>query len=137
MLFRSQKLESLTLPASMKTVEDEALYGCTNLRNMSVEALDPPAIKNRSAIRGINTDKCLISIPTESYRKYVLAEYWGQFVQMRNDIAVETEGDGEIAFESVSEEEDEEDVQAREFAPRRAAVQGGRRASQLASDDEL
>ena len=131
-----KNLESVTLPASLTSVEDEAFYGCTNLRNMSVEALDPPAIKNRSAIRGINTDKCLISIPTESYRKYVLAEYWGQFVQMRNDIAVETEGDGEIAFESVSEEEDEEDVQAREFAPRRAAVQSGRRASQLASEDE-
>lgn len=104
------KLESLSLPANLKTVEAEALYGCTALRNMSVEAITPPTIKNRSAIRGINTDKCLISIPTSAYRNYVLAEYWGQFVQMRNDIAVETTGNGEIAFESVTEEEEEEDV---------------------------
>lgn len=104
------KLESLSLPANLKTVEAEALYGCTALRNMSVEAITPPTIKNRSAIRGINTDKCLISIPTSAYRNYVLAEYWGQFVQMRNDIAVEITGNGEIAFESVTEEEEEEDV---------------------------
>ena len=104
------------------------------LRNLSVEAIEPPAIKNRSAIRGINTDLCIISIPTDSYKKYVLAEYWGQFVQMRNDIAVETEGDGEIAFESV-EEEEEEVAEARAFAPRRIAARADRRA-QLASEEE-
>ena len=132
-----KSLESVSLPASLKTVEGEAFYGCTALRNMSVEATTPPTIKNRSAIRGINTDKCLISIPTSAYRAYVLAEYWGQFVQMRNDIAVETEGDGEIAFESVAEEdeEEEEEVQARAYAPRRAALRDGRRA-QLASGEE-
>jgi hypothetical protein len=131
-----KNLESLTLPADLKSVEGEALYGCTNLRNMSVEATTPPVIRGRSAIRGINTDKCLISIPTTAYRNYVLAEYWGQFVQMRNDIAVETVGDGEIAFESVNEEEEEEEAQARAFAPHRAVAQGGRRASQLASAEE-
>jgi len=123
-----KQLESLTLPANLKSMEAEALYGCTALRNLSVEAVTPPSIKERSVMRGINTDKCLISIPTSAYRAYVLAEYWGQFVQMRNDIAVETEGNGEIAFESVAEEEEDEE----NLAPRRA----GLRAPQLASDEE-
>ena len=133
-----QKLESLTLPASLTSVEDEAFYGCTNLRNMSVEAQTPPTIRDRSAIRGINTDKCLISIPTSAYRNYVLAEYWGQFVQMRNDIAVETAGNGEIAFESVEEEGENEDeeTQARAFEPRFAPARGGRRAPSLASAED-
>ena len=126
-----KQLESLTLPANLKSIEAEALYGCTALRNMSVEAVTPPTIKDRSVIRGINTDKCLISIPTSAYRNYVLAEYWGQFVQMRNDIAVETEGNGEIAFESVEEEEEEENDEEN-LAPRRAGI----RAPQLASDEE-
>ena len=133
------KLESLTLPASMTSVEAEALYGCTNLRNLSVEATTPPVIRDRSSIRGINTDKCLISIPTSAYRNYVLAEYWGQFVQMRNDIAVVTAGNGEIAFESVAEEEEEEEEEAsgaRAFAPRRAAARASRRAPQLASEED-
>ena len=129
-----KNLTSVSLPANLKTVDVEAFYGCTALRNLSVEAIEPPAIKNRSAIRGINTDLCIISIPTDSYKKYVLAEYWGQFVQMRNDIAVETEGDGEIAFESV-EEEEEEVAEARAFAPRRIAARADRRA-QLASEEE-
>ena len=125
-----KSLESLTLPADLKTVEGEALTGCTALRNLSVEALTPPTIKDRSAIRGINTDLCLISIPTSAYRNYVLAEYWGQFVQMRNDIAVETMGQGEIAFESVVEDEsDEEMVESREYSQRRAAARAKRYAS--------
>ena len=105
-----KKLASLSLPANLKSLEAEALTGCTALRNISVEALTPPTIKDRSVLRGINTDLCLISIPTQSYRDYALAPYWGQFVQMRNDIAVEITGNGEIAFESVTEEEEEEDV---------------------------
>lgn len=129
-----KNLTSLSLPANLKSVEDEALYGCTALRNMSVEALTPPTVRGRNAIRGINTDLCLISIPTSAYRNYVLAEYWGQFVQMRNDIAVETVGDGEIAFESVVEEE-EEVSESREFNPRRAA-RASRRAPGLATEEE-
>ena len=121
-------LVSLSLPANLKTVGDEALMGCTALRNLSVEAIEPPVITDRSSIRGINTDLCLISIPTESYRAYVLAEYWGRFVQMRYDIAVETAGDGEIAFESV-EEEEEEVAEARTRGQRFAATRGGTRAS--------
>ena len=118
----SNNLVSLTLPANLKTVESEALYGCNALRNLSVEAIVPPAIKDRSAIRGINTDLCIISIPTESYREYVLAEYWGQFVQMRNDIAVEKVGNGEISFESVVEEEDtNQKMRAPSFATKEEA----------------
>jgi hypothetical protein len=48
---------------------------------------------------------------------------------MRNDIAITTAGAGEIAFESV---EEEEEYETREFGPRRAK----RRASQLASEEE-
>ena len=129
-----KNLASLSLPANLKSLEAEALTGCTALRNISVEALTPPTIKDRSVLRGINTDLCLISIPTQSYRDYALAPYWGQFVQMRNDIAVETVGNGEIAFESVVEEEEEDVVYE---APVRAAESGIRRAPQLMSMMEV
>ena len=133
-----KNLESLTLPANLKSVEAEALTGCTALRNLSVEAIEPPAIKDRSAIRGINTDLCIISIPTSAYRNYVLADYWGQFVQMRNDIAVETVGNGKIGFESVDEkEEGEEASYARRHGRHSAAARGRRGAApQLAEDED-
>ena len=133
-----KNLESLSLPANLKSVEAEALTGCTALRNLSVEAIEPPVIKEKSAIRGINTDLCLISIPTQSYRAYVLAEYWGQFVQMRNDIAVETVGNGKIGFESVDEEEEGEEASYARRHGRRSAAARGRRgaAPQLAEDED-
>ena len=105
-LKNSKNLESLVLPAYLKTVGAEALYGCSGLRNLSIDAIEPPTAERTSFI-GVNTDLCIISIPTESFRKYVKAEYWGQFVEMRNDISVETEGNGQIAFEAVVEGEEE------------------------------
>ena len=131
-----QNLVSLALPANLKSVEAEALIGCTALRNLSVEAIEPPAIKDRSAIRGISTDKCIISIPTQSYRAYVLAEYWGQFVQMRNDIAVETAGNGEITFESVEEEEEDDEEEEVVYAKRRGTAQAKKRAPSLATPED-
>lgn len=138
MLKNCKNLASLSLPANLKSLEAEALTGCTALRNISVEALTPPTIKDRSVLRGINTDLCLISIPTQSYRDYALAPYWGQFVQMRNDIAVETVGNGEIAFESVVEEEEEDVVYEAPVRAdvRRVAAFGIRRAPQLASKED-
>ena len=105
-LKNSKSLESLALPAYLKTVGAEALYGCSGLRNLSIDAIEPPTAEITSFI-GVNTDLCIISIPTESFQKYVRAKFWGQFVEMRNDIAVETEGNGQIAFEAVVEGEEE------------------------------
>ena len=130
-----KSLASLSLPSSLKTVEAEALNGCTALRNLSIEAVEPPVIKDKSAIRGINTDLCLISIPTQSFRKYVLAEYWGQFVQMRNDIAVETDGNGKIGFEGVEDEEDDV-YEVKGYGSRNAAARAMRRISALAIDED-
>ena len=126
-----KSLESLSLPANLKTVGSEALRGCNALRNLSIEAIEPPAIE-RSSMIGVNTDLCLISIPTASFEDYLLAEYWGQFVQMRNDIAVETEGNGEIAFESVEEGEEGSEALTRgqRFAAARAKTRG-------ATDDDV
>ena len=125
-----KSLESLSLPANLKKVGSEALRGCNALRNLSIEATEPPTVERNSMI-GVNTDLCLISIPTTSFEDYLLADYWGQFVQMRNDIAIETEGNGEIAFESV--EEGEEGSEALTRGQRFAAA---RARSRAATDDD-
>ena len=125
-----KSLESLSLPANLKKVGSEALRGCNALRNLSIDATEPPTVERNSMI-GVNTDLCLISIPTTSFEDYLLADYWGQFVQMRNDIAIETEGNGEIAFESV--EEGEEGSEALTRGQRFAAA---RARSRAATDDD-
>ena len=131
----SKNLVSLALPASLKSVEAEALYGCTALRNLSVEAIEPPTIKGGSAIQGIHTDLCIISIPTQSFNAYMNAPHWGLFVQMRNDIAVETAGNGEITFESVEEEEEDEEEEV-VYAKRRGTAQAKKRAPSYATPED-
>ena len=128
LLKNCKNLQSLSLPANVQTLETEALSGCSGLRNMSVEAIVPPTVK-KNAFRSINTDLCLISIPTQSIDLYGNADYWGRFVNMRNDIAVETEGNGEIAFESVEEGEEEGSSMSRTRGQRIAAARAKTRAS--------
>ena len=100
-----RSLESLSLPADLKQISREALMGCTALRNLSIEAVEPPTVE-KNAMLGVNTDRCIISIPSKSFDDYLLADYWGKFVNLRNNIVVESEGNGEIAFESMDEEDD-------------------------------
>ena len=119
---RCYDLTSVIMPSGLKSIEDYGLGYCTGMRSMSVLAKTPPTVAP-TGFYGIHTDNCLISIPTDAYRAYVTAEYWGQFVQVRNDIAIETEGDGELEFENTTPEaEVTEPVDAAAFAPRHAAM---------------
>ena len=111
-LKNNRNLVSLSLPANLKSVEAEALYGCSALRNLSVEAIVPPTVTKSSMI-GVNTDLCIISLPTISEEAYWEAEYWGRFVELRNDIDVETEGNGRIAFSCVEAETDTDEATTR------------------------
>ena len=129
-----RKLESLSLPANLKNVEADALRSCGALRNLSVDAITPPTV-NKSAMIGVNTDLCIISIPTQSYKAYVTADYWGQFVVQRNNIDVETEGNGEIGFESVQEGEEGSEALTRGL--RFAATRAGTRGSADDEEDDL
>ncbi len=92
-------LRFATLPSTITSLEDGVFYNCRQLMNLTVKALTPPTVK-ATTFRGVNTDRCIVSIPTESYKEYVLAEYWGRFIQMRNDIAVQKKGNGTISFAS-------------------------------------
>ena len=105
-------LRFVTLPSTMTSLEEGVFSGCRQLMNLTTKALTPPEVKPNT-FRGVNTDKCVISMPTVSIEAYITAPYWGRFMEMRNDIAVETEGKGSISFVSGDTEEDDDAVSAR------------------------
>ena len=114
-------LRFVTLPSTITDLGEGVFYNCRQLMNLTVKAITPPTVK-ANTFRGVNTDRCILSIPTVSYRNYVLAEYWGRFIQMRNDIAVQTKGNGSISFAS-GETEGEEDAPAQVRRATRAATE--------------
>ena len=114
-------LRFATLPSTITNLDEGVFYNCRQLMNLTVKAITPPTVK-ANTFRGVNTDRCILSIPTTSYRNYVLAEYWGRFIQMRNDIAVQTKGNGSISFAS-GETEGEEDAPAQVRRATRAATE--------------
>ena len=105
-------LRFVTLPSTMTSLEEGVFSGCRQLMNLTTKALTPPEVKPNT-FRGVNTDKCIISMPTVSIEAYITAPYWGRFMEMRNDIAVETEGKGSISFVSGDTEEDDDAASAR------------------------
>ncbi|MBQ8866350.1 MAG: leucine-rich repeat protein [Bacteroidaceae bacterium] len=92
-------LRFATLPSTITSLEDGVFYNCRQLMNLTVKALTPPTVADNT-FRGVNTDRCIVSIPTESKKEYALATYWGRFIQMRNDIVVQKKGNGSISFAS-------------------------------------
>ena len=105
-------LRFVTLPSTMTSLEEGVFSGCRQLMNLTTKALTPPVVMSNT-FRGVNTDKCIISMPTVSIEAYITAPYWGRFMEMRNDIAVETEGKGSISFVSGDTEEDDDAASAR------------------------
>ena len=87
--------------------------------NLTVKNPTPPTVK-ANTFRGVNTDKCIISIPTSAIYDYILASYWGRFVEMRNDIAVQVKGNGSISFASGDTMEDEDEASSRMMMATRA-----------------
>ncbi|MBQ2362617.1 MAG: leucine-rich repeat protein [Bacteroidaceae bacterium] len=112
-------LRFVTLPANIESLDEGVFSGCRQLMNLTVKNITPPTVK-ANTFRGVNIDKCIISIPTVAYKPYVLAEYWGRFVQMRNDIAVQMKGNGSISFASGDTMEDEEEASSRMMMATRA-----------------
>ncbi|MCM1331986.1 MAG: leucine-rich repeat domain-containing protein [Bacteroides sp.] len=104
MMADNASLRSVSLPSTTTRLYEGALARCRALRNLTVNAIEPPTVENSSVISGINTDKCILSIPTVSFDDYLLSNFWGRFCEMRNDIAVEITGEGEVSTDNVETE---------------------------------
>ena len=64
---------------------------------MSSTAKEPAPIF-ANGFGGIDNYKCSLSIPTTSFTKYLLAEYWGAFVDIRNNIEVSVDKNIDITY---------------------------------------
>lgn len=82
-----KKLETVNLPESVNFIGDYAFRECRVLANLTVFG-KVPAQLGEYVFRRVNTDVCVLSIPTSSFKDYLTAAQWGAFVVMRKAIDV-------------------------------------------------
>jgi hypothetical protein len=105
------KLASISLPATTKELKESAFSGCRKLQSLSITAVTPPTAHS-TTFKSIPNETCALLIPTNAFYDYLLASYWGSFVDIKASFDIEIEGDeAELDYNMFnSEEEANEDV---------------------------
>lgn len=112
-------LETVNLPKSLDWIREYAFNECRKLANLNVEALRPADLGDY-VFRRVNTEKCVLSIPTGTYYDYLTAAQWGAFVQMRNAIDVTLDEGAILSYVSNANVSDEESSSVQHVKARRA-----------------
>lgn len=100
------KLETVSMPNSLNWIGSYAFNECRKLANLNVEALQPADLGDY-VFRRVNTEKCVLSIPTGAYYDYLVAAQWGAFVQMRKSIDVTLDEGASLSYASSAVANDE------------------------------
>lgn len=89
-------LMAVNLPSTLTSLGKDAIAS-GNLAAISSGSLIPATASKGSPFTGVDNYSCSLTIPKQSYSKYLGAEYWGSFVDIRNWIDVtlpESPGNG-------------------------------------------
>ena len=77
--FKDQaSMSSVSIPASVTKIADNAFAGCTSLIAMYSWGEEPPVLGN-NVFEGVDKDNCVISVPGGTIEKYQAAEGWKDF----------------------------------------------------------
>ena len=93
------------LPNTLKAINENS-FATPALAAISSPTVDPAATFG-APFTGVNNYTCSLSIPKPSYSKYLQAEYWGAFVDIRNCIDVAIPENLEVVYMN---EEDYQDI---------------------------
>jgi hypothetical protein len=107
------KLASIFLPSTTKALGESAFSGCRKLQTISITATTPPTVQS-TTFKSVPNETCSLLIPTNSFYDYLLASYWGSFVDIKASFDIAIEGDeAGLDYEVFdSEEEANEDILA-------------------------
>ena len=77
-------MPSISIPASVTTINQDAFYNCSALQSIYNYALTPQTIQAR-VFYNVNKTTCLLYVPEESYDQYAVKAVWMDFI---NRIAI-------------------------------------------------
>lgn len=71
-------LRSVSLPASLLSIGQDAFIGCINLTHLQVQALNPPTCQN-NCFDNISKTRCELQVPIGCRSYYWVAPVWSEF----------------------------------------------------------
>ena len=97
---RCRNLMVVNLPSTLSSLGKDALAS-SSLSVISAASELPPTTPEGSPFGDVDKNNCALTIPKPSYSKYLSAEYWGGFVDIRNwiDVTIQDSEDGGITAE--------------------------------------
>lgn len=104
------KLVNVNLSNKLTTIGESAFLGCNHLAGISVPAVTPPTV-GENAFSQVPTRDCVVSIPVQSFRKYLNAPGWGAFTQLTNSLTLQPEQIDENGETVITPEGEEDDVE--------------------------
>lgn len=75
-------LDTLWLPASLKSIGGEALLGCGGLAILRCAAKTPPTLAGYNTFQGVFLDACTLGVPSGTRTQYMRKAQWKDFAEI-------------------------------------------------------
>jgi hypothetical protein len=100
------KLASISLPATIEDLGAYAFENCRKLQSLSIVAMTPPTAQS-TTFKSVPNETCSLLIPTDAFYDYLVASYWGSFVDIKYSFDIEIDGYGtDLGYEVFDSEEE-------------------------------
>lgn len=135
-LSEARDIVSLSLPSTLSEVNTRIMPNSSRLRALSCRAIDAPAAQT-GAFSGVQTQKCTLTVPAQSFFSYLNAPQWGAFGHLENTLDVAINGDGDVTmlpedeYKDIIESEEAKEVVKDYDESATARVMSRARATQL------
>lgn len=80
------KLTSLDLPSSLQNIGSYAFAGCNAMERIDAN-MAAPITTSQSTFNGVDFSNCYLYVPTGAYQSYWLANGWGSFEHIIDNLA--------------------------------------------------
>lgn len=80
------KLTSLNLPSSLQSIGSYAFAGCNAMERINAN-MAAPITASQSTFNGVDFSNCYLYVPTGAYQSYWLANGWGSFEHIIDNLA--------------------------------------------------
>ena len=91
-------LQNVTLPASVKAINNEAFKFCPSLNSLTVNAMTPPELGWRDVFFGVDQANCRLNVPEEAVQAYMEAETWKDFFVTTGLDEISVDGNAETEW---------------------------------------
>ena len=89
--FKGSNITSISIPSTVRILENKALFQATTLVTIRCNALTPPDVAGELSFQQLKGDKVTLIVPGQSIQLYADHEYWKRFIKISGNTTEGTE----------------------------------------------